>query len=117
MSAPEALNTLAEQLAGSANVKSVFGEPITVGEKVIIPVAKVAFGLGRASGRRSEGGQEGDSLGGGAKAVPAGVVEITAKGTCFVPANLNRKLVSAALLGFCAGLWCARQGFGRGRHR
>lgn len=117
MSISGALDTLAERLASSATVKSVFGEPVTVGEKVVIPVAKVAFGLGRASGKRIESGQEGASLGGGAKAIPSGVVEITSKETRFIPANVNRKLVFAALLGFCAGLWCARQGLGRQEQR
>lgn len=117
MSAPGALDTLAARLASSATVKTVFGEPVTVAEKVIIPVAKIAFGLGRASGKRSENGPEGASLGGGARAVPAGVVEITSTGTRFIPANVNRKLVLAVLVGFCAGLWCARKGLGRQRHR
>lgn len=117
MSTLGTLHELAEQLASSATVKSVFGEPIAVGGRVVIPVAKVAFGLGRASGTRNQSGMEGASLGGGARAIPAGVVEISAKGTRFVPANVDRKLAFAAFVGFCVGLWCARKASDAQQHR
>ena len=109
MSVPEALSALSERLAGSANIKSVFGEPVTVGERVIIPVARIAYGLGGGSGKHGEKSQEGAGMGGGAAAIPAGVWEISAAGTRFIPANANRKLAVAVLVGFCAGLWFGRR--------
>ena len=49
MSSVTLLQSLHENLAGRAQVKSVFGEPIAAGEKTIIPVARMAYGFGAGS--------------------------------------------------------------------
>src|SRR5579884_749973 len=71
----------------SASVRTVFGEPIQVGERTIIPVAKIggAFGLGFGRGQRrpeqvgEAAAEQGVGGGGGGRvsARPLAVVEIT----------------------------------------
>ena len=51
MSSLTLLQSLHENLASRAQVKSVFGDAVTAGEKTIIPVAKIAYGFGAGAGR------------------------------------------------------------------
>lgn len=110
------LETLARHLEQNASVKNVFGEPIISGDKTIIPVAKIAFGLGGGYGQNKlrfkkaeaaeteNGGKipaaEGGGAGGGMYAMPKGVYEVSASGTRFIPADNTRML----LLGFALGI-------------
>src|SRR6185436_3057926 len=89
MSASDILRTIGETVASAANVKSVFGEPIHVHGKTVVPVAKIAYGFGAGVGagkksndpeRQADGGG-----GGGVRAFPAGALEITDQRTRFVP--------------------------------
>jgi uncharacterized spore protein YtfJ len=106
MSSLSLLQSLHENLSSRAQVKSVFGEPITAGDKTIIPVAKIGYGFGGVTGRggleiktaRGEGG----GGGGGVRVLPVGVFEVAANGTRFVAIGDKKKLVGALLLG--AGL-------------
>lgn len=90
--AQEILQALSEQLAGSANVKQVFGEPIHAAGKTIVPVARVRYALGGGGG----GGEQHNPVadrplsgrgGGGGGAViasPMGALEISETGTRFI---------------------------------
>src|SRR2546430_37498 len=62
MSSLTLLQSLHENLAGRAQVKSVFGDPVTAGEKTIIPVAKIAYGFGAGAGVHVDGAVSSDSL-------------------------------------------------------
>jgi uncharacterized spore protein YtfJ len=46
-----ALGSLAESLRESAAVEKVYGEPVEAHGKTIIPVARIAYGLGRGYGK------------------------------------------------------------------
>ena len=48
------LQNLHESLSTRAQVKSVFGDPVTAGDKTIIPVAKIAYGFGAGAGTRGD---------------------------------------------------------------
>jgi uncharacterized spore protein YtfJ len=90
MNATDLLQKIGEMLGSAATVKSVFGEPIHVNGKTVVPVAKVAYGFGGGFGSGKEGPHadhqgEGGGGGGGLRAVPAGALEITDRGTRFVP--------------------------------
>jgi uncharacterized spore protein YtfJ len=106
MSSLALLQSLHENLASRAQVKSVFGEPITAGDKTVIPVAKIAYGFGGGTGSggleiktaRGEGG----GGGGGVGVLPVGVFEVGPNGTHFVAVGDKKKLLGALLLG--AGL-------------
>jgi uncharacterized spore protein YtfJ len=114
MSAKDLIEGATEHLRTSASVKTVYGNPITIEGKTVIPVAKVAYGFGAGSGphakksgngkapKGKEGEGEGEGIGGGVAARPVGVVEITEEGTRFVPVGGARKLAIMAVLG--AGL-------------
>ena len=88
MSSLALLQSLHENLASRAQVKSVFGEPITAGDKTIIPVAKIAFGFGAGAGTGGMGDTrpqgEGGGGGGAMRAVPVGVFAVNPEGTRFV---------------------------------
>jgi uncharacterized spore protein YtfJ len=65
-----------------------YGDPIEVGERVVIPVARVrgagGYGFGRGSSRAADGSDTGDGDGGGGggalEATPAGFLDITPDG-------------------------------------
>jgi uncharacterized spore protein YtfJ len=113
MSVKETLEALAERLQ-TTSVRTVFGEPISAEGRTIIPVARVAYGFGGGggSGKRPtqslDASGEGAGGGGGVRAVPAGVVEITAGQTRFVRFDDWRPLAAAAAIGFGLGVVLSR---------
>jgi len=56
-------------------VKSVYGEPVTSGQRTILPVATVQFSFGGGGGGKGGGG------GGKVTARPSGIVEVTPEGS------------------------------------
>jgi uncharacterized spore protein YtfJ len=104
-----------EDMRDKASVSAVYGEPVTVGEKTIIPVAdiKYGFGLGYGEGpaRRDEdeeaepsgqGGGAGGGAGGGVAARPVAVLEVTADGVEVKPVIDEGRI---ALVGIFTGIW------------
>jgi uncharacterized spore protein YtfJ len=89
---------IAERLQGTANVKTVYGEPITA----------EAYGFGGGSGKRGlgegEACPEGEGGGGGVAAKPVGVVEITQNGTRFIDFAEKKKLLGAVAAGVLLGI-------------
>jgi uncharacterized spore protein YtfJ len=85
--AQEILHSLTERFAATANVKQVFGEPIEMQGKTIVPVARVWYHAGAGWGGRKaesgEGGSGGGGGGGGVVATPVGVLEVTPDGVRF----------------------------------
>jgi len=92
-----------------ANVKAIYGEPVTAHGKTVIPVAKIIYGFGAGAGTggvgESKAKGEGGGGGGGARAIPVGVVEISNQQTRFVSITDNRKLAGVAAFGIVVGLW------------
>lgn len=76
-----------------ADVRTVFGDPVTQGDRTIIPVARVTanygFGAGSGQGEGKEEHQRGSGGGGGGggrvKASPIGYIEMTNGSAHFVP--------------------------------
>jgi len=82
-----------------ASVDAVFGEPVTAEGRTVIPVAEVAYGLGAGLGvAGEEGAPSGGGSGGGIRARPLGVVEITADGVRVQPVVDEQKITLAAVL-------------------
>lgn len=94
MGAKDILEKVSESVAGKATVKSVFGEPIHAEGRTIVPVAKIGYGFGAGGSRHDDGGG-----GGGGGAWPAGVLEITADSTRFIPFMDLRWLAGAFFAG------------------
>jgi uncharacterized spore protein YtfJ len=113
MSSLTLLQSLHENLAGRAQVKSVFGDPVSAGEKTIIPVAKIAYGFGAGAGTGGMGDTkpkgEGGGGGGGVRAIPIGVFEVSAKETRFVAIHDRKKTLTTLLAGAALGLLFARR--------
>lgn len=110
----EFLNTLAERLHGSASARTIYGDPVEAAGKTIIPVARVAYGLGGGyepapkHGVEHPGWKRGEGGGGGIMVHPLGVVEVTREYTRFIPlhgtaASRAGWAAAALLIGFVAG--------------
>ncbi|NTU75494.1 MAG: hypothetical protein HGA53_00340 [Anaerolineaceae bacterium] len=114
-----------ERLERSANIKKVFGDPIEMQGKVIIPVARVTYGFGGGTGGYDPSGKSTESIepsenddtarigwgeggGGGVMVRPLGVIEITPERTRFLPVNIVKQLIAAAAFGLLAGLLISR---------
>lgn len=112
MSIPERIQSIVEKLQTSASVKTVYGEPIKVDGKTIVPVATVSYGFCMCSCVQKAEKQEqteadGQGCGGGAAGLsirPTGVLEITQTETHFIPTGMGRKLAGALLLGVFLGV-------------
>jgi uncharacterized spore protein YtfJ len=111
VSTVSAIQEFVESLRSTATVKSVFGEPIQMEGKTVLPIAKVAYGFGGGFGNRAKFGesqdrdtkQEGGGGGGGVKAFPAGALEITPNRTTFIPLHDALRDCGLLLAGFVAG--------------
>jgi uncharacterized spore protein YtfJ len=115
MNASDILDKIGEKLGSSATVKAVYGEPIQVNGRTVVPVAKVAYGFGGGFGAgHDKHGTNGDAAnegrhgeggggGGGVRAFPAGALEITDQGTRFVPYTDMRPLAAAFAAGALLG--------------
>jgi len=115
MSGTEMLQKIGETLGSTATVRSVFGEPIQIEGKTVVPVARVKYGFGGGfggpdkrglgAGAQAEGG--GGGGGGSVRACPAGALEIRAAGTRFIPFLDLRPLavvfIAGAVLGRLTG--------------
>lgn len=129
------IESIVERLQRSANVRSVFGDPIERGDKTVVPVARAAFGFGGGygSGGVASGGEPGSESakrgggessragehrtaepragggGGGAAAAPVGVLEIADDGTRFVRFGERRRSLALLGAGFAAGVLVGRR--------
>jgi uncharacterized spore protein YtfJ len=109
MSTEELIESAVEHVQARAGVQAVYGEPVAVDGKTIVPVAKVAFGFagGTAAKKTSAApeeespaaGESGEGAGGGLSAKPVGVVEISDAGTKFAPFAQTKRLTIAAAIG------------------
>lgn len=104
MTTKELIDSAVEHLKASASVKTVYGDPVMVDGKTVIPVAKVAYGFGGGKGKGPADKGEGEGMGGGVAAKPVGVVEIDKGVTTFVPIAPNKKAMLAAVIASGIGL-------------
>jgi len=102
----------------SADVRRVYGDPITVNGKTLVPVARVAYGIGggfgQSTGTEAEdetrtGDSEGGGGGGGMIALPVGVLEVSEEGTRFVRFADRKRLALAMAVGFLLGFLLRRR--------
>lgn len=108
------IESIIERLRRSANVRSVFGDPIERGDRTVVPVARVGyvFGGGYGRGESSDGtgaGGQGGGGGGGAAARPVGALEITDEGTRFVRVGGPGRSLALLFVGLVVGLLLARR--------
>lgn len=106
MGVQELLQSLNDRVSTSANVKSVYGDPIETKGRTVVPVAKVRYAFGGGGGNESE--REGSGGGGCVRARPVGVVEVNEEGTRFVPIVDATSIATAVGLGLMVGLLLKR---------
>lgn len=71
------VKTFVEELSKIISADSIIGDPITQDNKVLIPVMKIAFGLGSGSGGSKRGeGSTGEGGGGGGGIEPVAVIAV-----------------------------------------
>ena len=103
MALQDILKNISDRLEGSADVKRVYGEPMVVEGRTIIPVAKVRYGFGGGfgEGKGSEDAGQGGGGGGGVEVTAIGILEITPEGTRYISIEDRSRLIKA---GFALGL-------------
>ena len=117
------IENIATRLGQNATVKNVYGDPIMANGKTIIPVAQISLGFGGGFGKNKKkkqalqnvsqeamenekpDGGEGAGGGGGMRAIPKGVYEISDLQTKFIPVSNTKQLFFAALCGFLIHKW------------
>jgi uncharacterized spore protein YtfJ len=108
----EELIAYIRSLGEHAGVKTLFGDPVTAGTTTIVPVAKIAFGMGggMGKGRKTEGDAGGGGGGGGMWFLggPSGYIEMTPAGTRYVAISQRKRMAGALLIGFAAGFLAAK---------
>ena len=100
------LDRMAERFGATANAATIFGGPIERSEITVIPVAKVAYGLGGGRGQR--GGGEGSGGGGGMRVSPVGYIEMRNGGAAYKPIRNWAELIPAIAAGGLLMLLCGK---------
>ena len=75
----EILKGIVGELKGIASSQTVIGEPITVGERTVLPIVKISVGFGAGGGQNETSEKEssfGAGGGGGARIEPAAFIII-----------------------------------------
>lgn len=74
----ENLNTLFSKMEDFVSTKTVVGEPVVVGDVILVPLVDVSFGMatGMATANEESKGRDGGGGGLGAKMTPSAVVVI-----------------------------------------
>lgn len=88
-----------------AGAHTVYGDPVVVGSRTVVPVARVVYGFGGGS----DGTPGGGGGGGGVVATPVGALELTESETRFVPLRPYRRLLAAGFVGVLAGYLLGRR--------
>jgi uncharacterized spore protein YtfJ len=105
-----------ERAQSSASIDNVYGQPISYGDSIIVPVASISqfFGIGMSAGtdQTTESPQSDEVDGGGAarvKARPVALVEIMPEGVDVHPVvDENRALTAGLLFAAWAIFWATR---------
>ena len=88
MSMEEVVKSLIDGFKTTADVKTVYGEPMTFFGKTLIPIARVGYGLGAGEGKSPEGGG-GSGAGGGGGTEPVGFLLVTEEEVRFIPLKVK----------------------------
>lgn len=102
------LRSLGDHLQVGASVRNVYGDPVNVGGRTVISIARVSYGFGAGGGvgasKEAEPKRGGRGGGAGTSARPVGALEITETGTRFIPFIDPVRLGVALMVGLLIGL-------------
>jgi uncharacterized spore protein YtfJ len=109
----ETLRSLGDHLQLGRSVRNVYGDPVVVGGRTVIPIARVSYGFGAGGGvnegEEAQSERGGSGGGAGMSARPAGALEITEAGTRFIPFVDPARLGIALTVGLLIGLGIGRR--------
>jgi len=71
-----AMKSILEEMKAILSPKIVFGEPLVMEDKTIIPVVRVSLGVGGGGGKGKEGSEIGLGGGGGGGISPVGIIVV-----------------------------------------
>ena len=95
----DTLSKITDRLQASATTKTVYGDPVVVEDKTLIPVARVRYGFGAGGGSNDgDSGGEGSGGGGGVEVTPIGIIEISGLGTRYISLESPRVFIKYALI-------------------
>jgi uncharacterized spore protein YtfJ len=107
------LRSLGDQLQVGTSVRNVYGDPVNVGGRTVIPIARMSYGFGAGGSEEVKSERGGSGGGAGMSARPVGALEITEAGTRFIrfidPTRLGMALVVGFLIGLTIGRRSARR--------
>ena len=84
----ETLSSIIGEIKAIASTKTVIGEPLTLADKMVVPVSKIMVGFGVGGGEGEENKKRGGFVGGGAGGVriaPIGFIIIDEEKISFLP--------------------------------
>jgi uncharacterized spore protein YtfJ len=96
--ATELIGQIGEKVGRSAQVSTIFGEPVEREGVTVIPVAKARFGFGGGGGQGSRERDEGSGGGGGGAGYvsPVGYIEVREHGAEFKRITTRTDLLALA---------------------
>ena len=103
------LRLLGDHLQVGTSVRNVYGDPVKVGGRTVIPIARVSYGFGAGGSEEVKSERGGSGAGAGMSARPVGALEITESGTRFIPFIDPTRLGMALVVGFLIGLTIGRR--------
>jgi uncharacterized spore protein YtfJ len=89
----ETLSSIIGELKAIASTKTVIGEPLTLGDKMVVPVSRIMVGFGVGGGEGEEVKKRGGFAGGGAggaRIEPIGFILIDEDKISFLPTKPGR---------------------------
>ncbi len=89
----EVLKGVVGELKEIARSETIIGEPVSVGDRTVIPVVKISFGFGAGGGQGEPGktgGGFGGGGGGGARIEPAAFIIMDSDGIKLLPVGKGR---------------------------
>jgi len=92
-SVSDLIKSVVGELKEVATSETVVGEPVTVGDRTVIPVVKISFGFGAGGGQGEAPGNGtgfGGGGGGGAKIEPAAFIVMDKDGIKLLPAGKGK---------------------------
>lgn len=109
MRVAKTLRSLGDHLQVGASVRNVYGDPVNIGRRTVIPIARVSYGFGVGGSEEADSERGGSGGGAAMSARPVGALEITEAGTRFIPFIDPSRLGMALMLGFLIGLTIGRR--------
>lgn len=103
MNIQQLLQGMAERVSASASVKNVYGEPVVVGNRTVVPAAQVRYAFGGGGGSKGDAEAQNGGGGGRVSARPYGALEVTPEGTRFIAFADRPRMGAALALGFVLG--------------